>query len=184
MPDQQAMPPTMPPARDRAPRIKIISRKRGTSEIGVEASSDAMLATLGTVELAAANWLLNHLINATHADSAKPVDEATVNGALALMHGIAPRDEAEGMLVAQMVATHAAAMDSLRRARQETFLPARDSFANFATRLLRTYAAQMETLKRNRSGGEQRMTVEHVHVHPGAQAVVGNVHRGRGGGGG
>jgi hypothetical protein len=35
----------------------------------------------------------------------------------------------------------------------------------------------MEALKRYRSGGEQKMTVEHVHVHPGAQAIVGNVSR-------
>jgi hypothetical protein len=44
------------------------------------------------------------------------------------------------------------------------------------------YAAQMEALKRYRSGGEQKMTVEHVHVHPGAQAIVGNASRSGGGG--
>jgi hypothetical protein len=46
---------------------------------------------------------------------------------------------------------------------------------NGLTKLMRTYAAQMEALKRYRSGGEQKMTVQHVHVAEGGQAIVGNV---------
>jgi hypothetical protein len=32
-----------------------------------------------------------------------------------------------------------------------------------------------KTITNLRRGGRQKVTVEHVHVHPGAQAVVGNV---------
>ena len=39
-----------------------------------------------------------------------------INAAMAAMKGLAPRDELEGMLAAQMVATHTAAMECLRRA--------------------------------------------------------------------
>jgi hypothetical protein len=42
-------------------------------------------------------------------------------------------------------------------------------------KLARTFAAQVEALKRYRSGGEQKMTVQHVHVAEGGQAIVGNV---------
>jgi hypothetical protein len=38
-----------------------------------------------------------------------------------------------------------------------------------------TFTAQVEALKRYRSGGEQKMTVQHVHVAEGGQAIVGNV---------
>ncbi len=48
-------------------------------------------------------------------------------------------------------------------------------FTNRADRLLRTFATQVETLKKYRSKGEQHCTVEHVHVHSGGQAVVGSV---------
>jgi hypothetical protein len=42
--------------------------------------------------------------------------------------------------------------------------------------------AVLEALKRHRTGGEQKVTVEHVHVHGGGQAIVGHVeHRGEGG---
>jgi len=41
---------------------------------------------------------------------------------------------------------------------------------------------QMEALKKYRGKGEQKMTVEHVHVHNGGQAIVGDVHQKAGGG--
>jgi hypothetical protein len=40
---------------------------------------------------------------------------------------------------------------------------------------MRTYAVQVETLARLRKGGQQKVVVEHVHVYPGGQAIVGNV---------
>ena len=49
---------------------------------------------------------------------------------------------------------------------------------NFATKMLRTFISQVETLKRYRGGGEQKMIVEHVHVNEGGQAVVGTVNTG------
>jgi hypothetical protein len=47
-------------------------------------------------------------------------------------------------------------------------------------RLARTYAAQVEALKRYRSKGEQRVIVERVTVNEGGRAIVGNVARGVG----
>ncbi len=45
-----------------------------------------------------------------------------------------------------------------------------------ATRLLRLFTEQMEALARHRgTASEQRVTVEHVHVHEGGQAIVGAV---------
>jgi Acetyltransferase (GNAT) domain len=50
-----------------------------------------------------------------------------------------------------------------------------ESAQNVFNKLARTFAAQVEALKRYRSGGEQKMTVQHVHVAQGGQAIVGNV---------
>ena len=44
-----------------------------------------------------------------------------------------------------------------------------------AARLLRAYAAQVETWRRLRNGGSQLVRVEHVHVNEGGQALIGNV---------
>jgi len=48
-------------------------------------------------------------------------------------------------------------------------------FASAASRLLRTYAVQMEVFRRLRHGGQQFVRVEHVHINEGGRAIIGNV---------
>jgi hypothetical protein len=51
---------------------------------------------------------------------------------------------------------------------------------NQANKLSRTYTLLLDALNRHRGKGQQRVTVEHVHVHQGAQAIVGTVEAGGG----
>jgi hypothetical protein len=90
--------------------------------------------------------------------------------------GISPRDELEGMIAAQLLACHNAAMESYRRAMfgEQTFEGRRENLSQ-ANKLSRTYATLLEALNRHRGKGHQKVTVEHVHVHAGGQAIVGNV---------
>src|SRR5262249_24479525 len=90
--------------------------------------------------------------------------------------GIAPKDELEGMMAAQLIAAHHASMDCYRRAmlREHTFDGWREALAQ-ASKLSRTYATLLDALNRHRGKGQQKVTVEHVHVHQGGQAIVGNV---------
>ena len=90
--------------------------------------------------------------------------------------GIAPRDEFEGMIAAQLVACHNASMECYRRAMigEQTFEGRRENLSQ-ANKLSRTYATLLEALNRHRGKGQQKVTVEHVHVHAGGQAVVGTV---------
>ncbi len=48
---------------------------------------------------------------------------------------------------------------------------------NEYTKLARTYAAQMEALRKHRNGGKQTVVVQHVNVEGGGQAIVGTVQR-------
>lgn len=98
------------------------------------------------------------------------------NAILAALAGIGPRDELEGMMAAQLIAAHNAAMECYRRAMigEQTFEGRRENLAQ-ASKLSRTYAALLEALNRHRGKGQQKVTVEHVHVHAGGQAVVGMV---------
>jgi hypothetical protein len=58
-----------------------------------------------------------------------------------------------------------------------------DVLGNLTNKFMRTYTMQVEALARKRRKGEQNVTVKHVHIHSGAQAVVGVVnHRRRRGG--
>ncbi|TIL58620.1 MAG: hypothetical protein E5Y79_19125 [Mesorhizobium sp.] len=93
---------------------------------------------------------------------------------------IAPRDELEGMMASQMIAAHSAAMECFRRAMLPTqTMVGRDENLGHANKLLRAFASLVETFNRHRGKNQQKVLVEHVHVHAGGQAVVGMVaHRG------
>jgi hypothetical protein len=104
-----------------------------------------------------------------------------ISAALDGLRGIGPKDELEGMMAAQLIAAHNAAMECYRRAMidGQTFEGRRESLTQ-ANKLSRTFATLLEVLNRHRGKGQQRVTVEHVHVHSGGQAVVGVVAPGGG----
>ena len=82
----------------------------------------------------------------------------------------------ECALVIQMSCTHAAAMSVLSRIGGAHGFGRNDAMmASAASKLLRAYTAQVETLRRLRNGGSQFVRVEHVHVSDGGQAVIGLV---------
>src|SRR5437660_2087094 len=101
---------------------------------------------------------------------------------VAALIGIGPRDELEGMLAAQLLAAHNAAMECYRRAMigEQTFEVRRENLSQ-ANKLSRTYAVLLDALNRHRGKGQQKVTVEHVHVHKGGQAIVGAVETAGGG---
>jgi hypothetical protein len=103
----------------------------------------------------------------------KPIDQDTVNAALAVVDGVKPRNETEALLACQMAASHALAMECLLRTRHADSLLRFEANGNMATKFLRTFAVQMETLSRVRRGGKQKVVVEHVHVYSGGRAAVG-----------
>ena len=90
-------------------------------------------------------------------------------------------------MAAQLIGAHNAAMECYRRAMigEQTFEGRKENLDQ-ANKLSRTWATLLEALNRHRGKGRQKVTVEHVHVHAGGQAVVGNVEapgsRGPGGG--
>jgi hypothetical protein len=92
------------------------------------------------------------------------------------LNGISPRDELEGMMVAQLITAHNAVMECYRcDAIPEHHAEARRENLAQAGKLSRTFAMLLEALNRHRGEGQQKVTVEHVHVHSGGQAVVGMV---------
>jgi hypothetical protein len=105
-------------------------------------------------------------------------NERRVNFMLSVVKGIKPRDHVEAMLAVQMAATHAAAMKFFRELADAQDLQRRDSAERTLNKLMRTFASQMETLKRYRAGSEPTVTVQHVNVGEGGRAIVGNVTQG------
>ncbi len=106
--------------------------------------------------------------------------EARIRSAMDVLRGIRPKDEIEGLLATQMVATHNAAMECLRRAMiPQQSVEGRDQNLKHAVKLLAIYARQIETLNKHRGKGQQKVTVEHVNVEAGGQAMVGHFETGK-----
>lgn len=117
---------------------------------------------------------------ATLGGRGRKLDESASNFALGFMDTMAPRDAAEALLCSQMAAIHQATMMMARRLNLAETLPQQDAAERALNKLARTYAAQIEALKRYRSTGQQKVVVEHVTVNAGGQAIVGSVTRGEG----
>jgi hypothetical protein len=97
---------------------------------------------------------------------------------LTVVRGIGPRDETEALLAAQMAAIHNATMSAARRLNHVETIQQQDSTSNALNKLARTFAAQLEALKRYRSSGEPGVKTQNVTVNDGGQAIVGNVQHG------
>ena len=83
------------------------------------------------------------------------------------------------MLAMQMVGTHNAALECLKRAAlpNQTF-EGRDMALKHAEKLMTLYTHQLSTLNKHRGKGQQKVTVEHVNVEASGQAIVGSVEAG------
>src|SRR5262249_39094502 len=97
----------------------------------------------------------------------RDVDEGGLNFMLSVIKGIEPRDQLEAMLAAQMAAVHVASMTFARRLAHVEDIPQQDSAERAFNKLTRTFAMQMEALKRYRAGAEQKVTLQHVSVAEG-----------------
>jgi hypothetical protein len=103
------------------------------------------------------------------------IDSRATDFALGFADAMAPRDAAEALLCTQMAAVHQATMMLARRLNHVETIPQQDAAEKALNKLARTFATQMDTLKRYRSKGQQVVRVERVTVEGGGQAIVGNV---------
>jgi hypothetical protein len=132
---------------------------------------------LGTVSSDFVNTSLFQLQTAARSPFGN-ISETAMNAALAMIAAIAPKDEIEGAFAVQMSCTHAAAMAVLAKMNIAFGTERRVmAFGSTAARLLRTYAMQMEVLRRLRNGGQQCIRLEHVHIDDGGIAVIGGAQR-------
>jgi hypothetical protein len=153
-------------------------KKREPKELVHDASkSDARLTVIGGSR--SDHWnnvLANQTVQALWLPSDPEMRDKRYSATVAALVGIRPKDELEGMMAAQLIAAHNAAMECYRRAMigEQTFDGRCENLAQ-ANKLSRTYAVLLDALNRHRGKGQQKVTVEHVHVHAGGQAVVGMV---------
>jgi hypothetical protein len=166
-------------ARAPAPTLKFEKKgKDGTLEISNSHSDPNKGGILLANALGGGDYdfiagLISQIVNVT--GKGQEVSQEAANFMLSAIRGIEPKDDVEAMLAAQMAATHMLSMTFARRLNHVENIPQQDSASQVYNKLTRTFAAQVEALKRYRTGGEQRVTVQHVNVSDGGQAIVGDV---------
>jgi hypothetical protein len=132
--------------------------------------------TLGTADPEFLLGLFGQLAKA--GSPGRRVDKPGLNFMLSVVKRAAPRDQIEAMLAAQMAAVHVATMNAGRKLAQVETVQQQDSAERTFSKLARTFTAQVEALKRYRTSGEPMVSVQHVSVSDGGQAIVGNVTHG------
>jgi len=147
-----------------------VSEKAGVPQYNFDIR---LMEALGTKDLDFMGGILRQLGDVVRHGAI--VDEGGLNFMLSVIKSVKPRDQVECMLAAQMAAVHMASMTFARRLAHVENIQQQDSVERSFNKLARTFTTQMEALKRYRTGGEQKVTVQHVSVSEGGQAIVGNV---------
>ena len=137
----------------------------------------ALSAIFGSDQREQVSALLSHCLKVLKPDEASEEHPANDERMflLSIIRDIAPRDPIERMLAVQMAATHVATIRAGRWIATSDNLPQVQAHYTGFNKLARTFAVQVEALRKHRTGGEQRVTVQHVTVAEGGQAIVGNV---------
>lgn len=143
------------PTADRAAATEALRREKQMTDL-----PDAMVR-----DLLECLWLPPYL----------PEDEQRkrIREAVRLLEGLRPRDELEGMLAVQMVATHFAAVQTLQHAVNPGLISSkRNDTLKQAEKLMSLFTRQVETLNRSRAKAAQKITLEHEGGEPRGQAVL------------
>ena len=136
-------------------------------------------AFIGTGDFGFEEGFIRQLVNASTPSNS--TDAKGANFMLSVVEGIKPKDQVEAMLASQMAAVQMATMTFARKLAHSENMFQYDIALRGFTKLTRTFTAQVEALKKYRSNGQQTVTVEHVTVNEGGQAIVGHVDQGGGG---
>lgn len=161
-----------------AKKVLEIKIREGEEASGKLPSADQLREAMGVEAVSVSTRRLNEIGSLLFFHENVSEDEVNIRllRAVEQFERLSPADGAENMLALQMVGTHEAALECLRRAalRGQTF-EGRDMALKHAHKLMSLYAQQLAALDKHRGKGQQKVTVEHVNVAPGGQAIVGNV---------
>ncbi len=146
---------------------KVVPHKRPITVRGKELQVDtaALQATFGSANQDFVVGLVRQLSSIS--SIGETPNEDGIAFVTSVIGGIEPRDQQEAMLAAQMAAVHNAVMATARQLANAVDVRKREIMERSLNRLTRTYAMQLEALRRYRNGGQQKVIVEHVTVNQG-----------------
>jgi hypothetical protein len=151
-----------------------------TLDLRIDASAASALKEVCGSDVEAFNQdLLNALLRTAWLPKGllDPNHHQTLTAMVAAMKALGPADEIEALIAGQALAMHAASMEASRRAMiPEQPFEVAQGYRKAAANSSRTFIELLAALDRRRGrASQQQVRVEHVHISPGAQAIVGNI---------
>jgi len=124
-------------------------------------------ALSGTENATLARWLASQVAGCQSFPRGMPAEECNerASAALAALEEIRPGDALEGLLGAQMVATHSAGLEMMQRAMARgQDGPKIERQTSQAVRLLGLFARQLDLLARQRGRQRRKVSIEHERI--------------------
>lgn len=122
------------------------------------------------------NELRNDILNQSVCCRSSKSDDELISRVMMNLMELKPESYLETLLITQMLQVQQAASICMKRAfAEEQTFQGKELNGNLAVKMHRTFLAQIEALQKLRGKGGQKVTVEHVTVNAGGQAIVGNV---------
>lgn len=154
-----------------------VKLKTRYNTVSTEDETDLYKATLcsatGSFDPDYARLLINSAINACTGNEKERVNQ--INGIINTLLASKPKDAIEGMLLARLLVLHNNYMEYMSQAiSTEGSHQVLDLRLNRSMKLMRLFNETLDTLNRHRRKGKQKITVQHVHVNDGGQAIVGS----------
>lgn len=94
-----------------------------------------------------------------------------------MMASLSPTNGLEKMLCTQMIATHNLQLRFAGFITDTKFLEQFKVYGNLAVKLSNAFVQQAQLLNKLQGKGQHQVAVEHVNVHAGGQAIVGDVYQ-------
>jgi hypothetical protein len=124
--------------------------------------------------------MMGKLISGLRPNPFDVLEEVTLNAAIAIVASYRPGSELEAFLMTQSVIAGFSGLRMLELSQRHLGEENIAVYGSYASRLLKLQTELIETLNRHRRGNSQSIVVKHVHIHPGAQGVVGIVNHDEG----
>jgi hypothetical protein len=124
--------------------------------------------------------MMGKLISGLRPNPFDVLDEATLNSAMAVIASVRATSELEALLATQATIAGFSAFRMMELSQRHLGEENIAVYGTFAVKLIRLQNELIEAINRNRRGNSQSIVVKHVHIHPGAQGVVGIVNQDEG----
>jgi hypothetical protein len=169
--------------RKKPPRVRKPSARHDLIQCAatdLDAHRAMLRTTFGTLSEEFAATMMGKVISGLRPNAYDLLGEATLNAALATVASLRPVSEIEALMSVQAVIAGFSALRMLELSQRNLTEENIAVYGGYANKLIKLQNDLLQTLDRRQRGNSQSIVVKHVHIHPGAQGVVGIVNHDEG----